>query len=419
MAAGTTGEHAMVGETAHGRSAFATDGPREAVLTEERPSAAQTAAPEDEEYARAQLQTLTRRRKAAEAAAIAAENAAADAAGRASAAIAAAARAAEEAEEAADEAARAADEATEALDAEKRAAAQVKEVAGGAQPPAPRSPSDRPEKPQPPKKKSPPPPPPANPPARHNARETPVDRTPADRPPADRMPADRPPADRTPADPSADDSAPTSRMPAIPPVPPAAPGPQGGRRARRRAQEVAAEANRDPVTEVIPMRPRPEEPTRVVEAGKPGNKWRRWSLPSFGKSGRITPIVLAAGGVGLVIALAVVLTTFIGGGQEPTPAAVVGIAPPATIEASPASATQPAVDPKSKKATAFLSAMRKGGIPVSNSGLPETEAAVVICEQLDQGSKEDTLARSVPAVLPTVTKAQSADVVRLAKLHYC
>jgi hypothetical protein len=390
----------MVEESLEPR-AYATDGPTEAVMTEERPLRPQSAAHDDEEYARAHLQTLTRRRKAAEAAALAAENAASDAATRASAAIAAAARAAQEAEDAADEAARAAEEAAEALEAERQAAAQVTAVTGGqpadqtgAQPPAPRTPSDRPAPPRRPKQ-SPPPPPPADPPNRHAVREEPVSER------------------------DDDDSVPTSRMPAVPPASPPVAGPADGRRVRRRVQEVNREASRDPATEIIPVRQRAEKPPAPAREDEQPQRKRRWSLPSFGKTGRITPVVLAAIGVGLVLAMAVVLTTFMGNAEEPAPAAVVGVAPPTTVEAAPASATRPAVDPKSKKATAFLGAMRRGGIPVSNSGLPETEAAAVICEQLEQGAKEDALVRSVPAVLPTVTKAQSGDVVRLAKQHYC
>ena len=87
----------------------------------------------------------------------------------------------------------------------------------------------------------------------------------------------------------------------------------------------------------------------------------------------------------------------------------------APVAAQPA----PAVDPGSEQAVAFLTALRDADIPTSSSGKAETEAAAAICAQLDQGADEAQLARSVPAVLPDVTRGQANDIVDFAKRHYC
>jgi hypothetical protein len=99
---------------------------------------------------------------------------------------------------------------------------------------------------------------------------------------------------------------------------------------------------------------------------------------------------------------------------EATPAAVSApVAPQQPVSAAPA------VDLHSKKAVAFLTAMRDADIPTSGSGQAEVEAADAICSQLDQGADEAQLARSVPAVLPNVTRGQANNVVDFAKRFYC
>ena len=79
----------------------------------------------------------------------------------------------------------------------------------------------------------------------------------------------------------------------------------------------------------------------------------------------------------------------------------------------------PAVDLHSQKAVAFLAALRDAKIPTSSSGQAEVEAADAICNQLDQGADEAQLARSVPAVLPDVTRGQASEVVDYSKRLYC
>jgi len=162
--------------------------------------------------------------------------------------------------------------------------------------------------------------------------------------------------------------------------------------------------------------------------------------PPAGRPAQVPALrsVLAAAAVGGVLALTAVTTTVFG--MEPTPApasaAVTATStvptgpdttaavertpwPPAPGSDSTAVPARIDVDPESPAATAYLAALRKAEIPTSRSGLAETEAAAVICEQLDRGADEDALVRSLPAVLPTVTKRQAADVVDIAQEFYC
>jgi len=141
---------------------------------------------------------------------------------------------------------------------------------------------------------------------------------------------------------------------------------------------------------------------------------------------------------------AAVVAVLSGGGLSPSPAAVVGasvpgasagpsgapgadpVAPteaplraPATEVESTAIPRRGDVDPAGGKAGTYLAALREADIPASRSGLPETEAAAVICEQLEAGADEDALVRALPAVLPTVTRAQAVEVVAIAGELYC
>jgi hypothetical protein len=77
------------------------------------------------------------------------------------------------------------------------------------------------------------------------------------------------------------------------------------------------------------------------------------------------------------------------------------------------------VNPDSEKAVAFLKALREADVPTSPLGGAESEAAAVICEQLEQGVTESEVVRMLPAVLPDLTRGQSAEVVTLARRHYC
>jgi hypothetical protein len=125
--------------------------------------------------------------------------------------------------------------------------------------------------------------------------------------------------------------------------------------------------------------------------------------------------VLAA--VAVVVALAVVAVVAAVTGSTPTPAP----APAAVVDAttSAPAAAPPAIDPESAQAVAFLTALRDADIPTSRSGQAETEAAAVICQQLEQGADEASLVRTLPAVLPDLTRSQAADVVEHAQEHYC
>gem|GEM_PF-2594629 len=156
------------------------------------------------------------------------------------------------------------------------------------------------------------------------------------------------------------------------------------------------------------------------------------------------PVFLAAAAVGAAVMAAAVVAVLSGGGLSPSPAAVVGasvpgasagpsgapgadpVAPteaplraPATEVESTAIPRRGDVDPAGGKAGTYLAALREADIPASRSGLPETEAAAVICEQLEAGADEDALVRALPAVLPTVTRAQAVEVVAIAGELYC
>ncbi len=376
--AGARGEYTVVGEPASGRGAdrrpstdigatqiFATNN----LLTEERPDRV-VEDPVDrviEDQADRVIEERRRTRQEAEVNAAATETAAVNAATHAAAAIAAASRAAEEAETAADAAARAAAELEQAIAAERLAEQHVEATDGRV--------------------------------TRRRAQET--------------------------------------------------------------AQAAARDATQDPVTEVIAavdaaavdaaavdaaavgaaavtvpedvLEPEPVvKPHRRAGATSPGATSRSASRIAARRSRRRgMPVVLAVVGVVGVVALAAVVATTVGGAPNPAPAAVIQSEVPNGAAAEPAARTPATeaestaiphradVDPTSEKAMAFLSGLRTADIPTSRSGLPETEAAAVICEQLAAGADESALVRALPAVLPTVTKKQSATVVDLAQKYYC
>jgi hypothetical protein len=348
------------------------------------------------------------RRRAAEAAAAEAESAAAAAAARAAVAIATAARAAEEAEAAADAAARAVEAAAVA---EQRAAARATPQSRGVAPDQRR----------------------AGPPIS------------ADLP----MPVPVPGAAAAPLE-----GSPDAFVTLAAPV-------AEGRAARRRAAEVAdAETAVLPMSEFGPVDPDPiadgaaaggldvadREPAvddavataAAVPAAAERPRTRRADRRrSRGLAARLTTRpVLAVAAVAGVLAIAAGIATFAGSGTPfPSPAAVVGAAAPTTAPVAPGAEPVPRapgagpdsaaiprrgdVDPQSEKAVAYLSALREADIPTSRTGLAETEAAAVICEQLGQGADEAALVRALPAVLPTVTRKQAGDVVAFAQEFYC
>jgi hypothetical protein len=138
-----------------------------------------------------------------------------------------------------------------------------------------------------------------------------------------------------------------------------------------------------------------------------------------GLAGRLTSRpVIAAVGVGAVLVLAAIVAIFTASEPEATPAEAAPAAVSAPVAQRPEPTAQP-VDLDGRKAVAFLTALRDADIPTSSSGQAEVEAADAICSQLDQGADEAQLARSVPAVLPNVTRGQASDVVDHAKQFYC
>jgi hypothetical protein len=129
-----------------------------------------------------------------------------------------------------------------------------------------------------------------------------------------------------------------------------------------------------------------------------------------------------------VLGLAGLLTTLESEPEpEPFPLAPVAAAP--TTTAPPTAAAVPgtpadaplraAVDPQSRPAAAYLDALRRAEVPTSRTGLAETEAAEVVCRQLENGVDQATMVRALPAVLSTITPAQAPVVVRAAQEHYC
>jgi hypothetical protein len=349
-----------------------------------------------------QLEEYAVRRRAAEQEAASAEEAASSAAERASAAIAAAARAAEEAEAAAEVAAEAAAKANEAAEAEVRAIADT--VARGEAPGQQDARADAPE-----------------PPTQAVPLIAPA-RAPGRRPPP-RRPAGPPPRGARPDEPGRSGGPPPPPAPRYTPL-------RGGTDGEATAVLTGLEALRDPVRPRGPE-PAPAEVTTAAARRRPAAE----PAPAADDAddvtehdeeseecslvGRLTsrPVV-AAVGVGAVLVLAAIVAIFTTSEPEAAPAEATPAALSEPVAQQP-QPTAPAIDPDSQKAIAFLTAMRDADIPTSSSGQAETEAAAAICDQLDQGADEAQLARSVPAVLPDVTRGQASDVVDFAQQHYC
>jgi hypothetical protein len=138
--------------------------------------------------------------------------------------------------------------------------------------------------------------------------------------------------------------------------------------------------------------------------------------------------------IGGPIAVAAAVTT-LGSQPAPEPRPVAPVAAPAVVPTpppvppgptpggGPAAATdgqlRAAADPTSREGTAFLEALRGAGIPTSRSGTAETEAAVVICQQIENGAEDQALLKVLPAVLTSVTADQAPLVVAAAREYYC
>jgi Protein of unknown function (DUF732) len=175
------------------------------------------------------------------------------------------------------------------------------------------------------------------------------------------------------------------------------------------AAEVTTVARRRPAAEPGPAKDDADagDPEHGEEPEERGLVGRLTSRP-----------VIAAVGVGAVLVLAAIVAIFTTSEPEAAPAE----ATPAAVSEPVAQQPEPtasAIDPRSPKAVAFLTALRDADIPTSSSGQAETEAASAICAQLDQGADEAQLARSVPAVLPDVTRGQASKVVDFAQQEYC
>ncbi len=363
------------------------------------------------------LQEFAARRRAAEQAAAAAEEAASSAAERASAAIAAAARAAEEAEAAAEIAARAAEQAHEAAEAEARAVADsvargeatvqqdgrdepepptqaVPMVAPAAAPPGRRPPPRRPAGPLPRDARPDEPGPPAGPPPGAGHRSGP--------------PRDGSARDGSGRDGSARDGA-DGEATAVLLGLDALRDLDRSRRRESAPAEVTTVTRRRPAAEPVPVRDADADDAEDDEEPEETSLLRRLT----------TRPVIAAVGVGVVLAVAAIVAFVTTAQSEPAPAEATpaALSEPAALQ--PPQPTAAAADPHSPKAVAFLTALRDADIPTSSSGQAETEAAAAICAQLDQGADEAQLARSVPAVLPDVTRGQAGDVVDLSQQHYC
>ncbi|WP_433558894.1 DUF732 domain-containing protein [Pseudonocardia xinjiangensis] len=378
---------------------------------------------------------LAHRRAAAEQAAMIAEIDAAAAAARAAAAIAAAARAAEEAEVAADAATHAAEEAAAAAAEERTSAAyQAGARSGGrAHPVAARGCSQ-------------------------GADGDGAARSWAVVPGAAQGMGGAPPAH--PLAPGAMSSWPTM-FPAHPDSPgapwdlppdetPTIEGAAAGGRAARRRSAEAAEAE----TTVIPVDRAERTPADADEAeydadydpeydaeydpeydpGYDGDAEeapvrrldRKHAEQPTSRFGRRPVLVVVA--VGVVLIIISLLAAIVGWGMDrppaEAPAPVPSVAPevPGAQVPPPPPGPEPAaveIDPTSDKAVSFVRAMRAADIATSRSGRAETQTAAMICLRLDQGASADTIARTIPAALPSVERRQAAEVVDLAAQLYC
>jgi hypothetical protein len=402
--------HGVAGD---GRSGVPSEA-RESVLTEDRPFADDFM---DAPHVGAErLDELARRRATAEQAAMVAEIDAAAAAGKAAAAIATAARAAEEAEAAAEAAARASCEASAAIAEEERTSAALQAefrpgpgqgawvLAGSDGGGAPRGWSVVPAATQ------------AGPPRGGFF--------PPGAPPTNSWPSMIPVTDVAPG-------APWNLPPHEAPTVEGAAA--GGRRARRHAAEAAeAETTVIPVSgmdlrpdELEVADPDPECDEDRVAAEEP--PVRRLDRRHAERPPRHLPRrpVVAVMIFGVLLILAGLILAIAGPTTSPAP--TVGSAPvptaapeaPAPHADVPGPAAGAEVDPKSDKAVAFLSAVRAADIPTTRSGRAETETAAVICQKLDNGISKDSIARAIPAALPSVSTRQAADVVELAQELYC
>ncbi|GAA3230503.1 hypothetical protein GCM10017691_23490 [Pseudonocardia petroleophila] len=157
-----------------------------------------------------------------------------------------------------------------------------------------------------------------------------------------------------------------------------------------------------------------------------GRAARRAAGKRRGLFRRRGPLLAAGAVIGALGLTGVVLLN--NGDAAPQPTAVVETAPvvPQLPTATDGSATDEddtaalsQGDPLSDRGSTFLSALREAGVPTSRGGAAEVEAAELVCQELGDGVDEARIARALPASLPTVTRAQAADLVEIAKENYC
>jgi hypothetical protein len=152
------------------------------------------------------------------------------------------------------------------------------------------------------------------------------------------------------------------------------------------------------------------------------------AIPAQRRKRRSLRGVLAVAGAVVLLGLAGLVAT-LESRAVPEPTAPVAATAPTTAARPTTTATatgaaadaplRAAVDPQSRPAAAYLDTLRRAEVPVSRTGLAETEAAEVICRQLENGIDQATMTRAVPAVLTTVTADDAPTVVKAAEDHYC
>jgi hypothetical protein len=169
------------------------------------------------------------------------------------------------------------------------------------------------------------------------------------------------------------------------------------------------------------------EPTAVDPAGIDRGDWAE-PAPLPARQRRRPRGLLAVASAILLLGVAGLVTTL---GSEPVPEPTVGppttappVAQPAPVPTPPPDSPldaplRAAADPESAQAAALLDALRRAGVPISRNGVPEIDAAEVLCRQMGHGADTGSLIRTLPAVLPTVTSAQAPVVVEVVSRHYC
>lgn len=197
------------------------------------------------------------------------------------------------------------------------------------------------------------------------------------------------------------------------------------------AVSAAAAPGADPGSDPAGSAAAPVEPARDDAAAAPTTS-RTEARRRRRRVRRPARPALVAAAVGGVLAIAGVLVAGNIVRTSPEPAAVIGattsqepVVPvlPSDVDGNDEEAAETLeraeVDPQSDRAVAYLEELRAAGVPTSRGGLAETEAAALVCRELDDGVDEDRIARALPASLPTVTRAEAQELVTIAQRNYC